>query len=153
MMAPHQRERDFFAQRAQDMGWKNPPFTQERSIEEIHELYWTQVKLYFRICSFFEHGLPAWVDEDVVFPIEPDWLETVEARLEFDMNWRIRWSKELLHIHPKYHKELPSLPAHIVASDIPSLVALLGEIRSRFWNKMYAMFSYFDVGFRFARNL
>ena len=136
------------------MGWKVIPPTQSVSNTKsqlTREQVKSQQQLYARLRSLFFGEIPDWVKKDITFPLDSSWVDSIEAAVDFDLNWRIQWEKEKLHVHPRFHKDLPQLPTRICSSDVPELLEGLKRVRTRFWNRFLSFFGYWSRDSRLFR--
>ena len=83
----------------------------------------------------FDGDIPMWVLQECTSPIESQWLDSLEERMIFDLNWRIQWEQARSEIFPLFQAQLLILPDVISSENVIEQIRTLKEIKSSFLNQ------------------
>ena len=133
---------------AYELGWSGYSYGGALSIDSVEQervRLEEQCLLISRFHRLWFDGVPKWATKELFFPLQSSWMDSVEARIEFDRRWRLEWAKQKLSLQPSAHKELPALPDLLTSEDVPDLLQQLQSLQKRFANRVWVMFRWMNI--------
>ena len=69
-------------------------------------------------------------------------------KIVFDRRWRLEWEREKLHIHPRYYKDLPVLPAVLQPINVTPLLQELKKLKTSMSNRAWMSLCWLSPSYR-----
>ena len=105
----------------------------------MEESFLNQIQ-YEVLHQMFDGDIPMWVLQECTYPIESQWLDSLEDRMVFDLNWRIQWEQARSEISPLFQAQLLVLPNVISSENVIEQIRTLKEIKASFFNRIVMFF-------------